>query len=294
MLIPTGSRVQGSSWSQIQGAGFYFSNIHDPQVMIQVGSKGDIGTMEIVEILFSVRGNTAGAILMEWNTAASEQGAAAMWDSHFRVGGALGSDLDLATCPKFSINPECIAAALMFHLTPQANGYFENVWAWVADHDNDESIYNHPDSSITRISIFCARGMLIESQGPSRFYGGGPEHSVLYNYLISGARSVYIGHIQTEAPYFQPDPGAPWPFGAAVSFPNGPNFSDCNVTTNMENEWCSYAWGLRIIDSTDVVLHSAGLYSFFNAYFQDCIDTYNRHPQLPGANPRSRSGVRPA
>ncbi|KAI2606280.1 pectin lyase fold/virulence factor [Hypoxylon fragiforme] len=273
VFIPTGSRVQGSSWSQIQGSGFYFSDMHDPQVMVRVGNKGDVGTMEIVEILFSVRGGTAGAILMEWNTAASEQGAAAMWDSHFRVGGALGSDLDLATCPKFSSNDECIAASLMLHITSQANGYFENVWAWVADHDNDQSIYNQPDSTITQISIFGARGMLVESQGPTWFYGSGSEHSVLYNYLLSGAKSVYMGHIQTESPYFQPVPGAPAPFGAASSFPNDPDFSQCNVTANSDNEQCRYSWGLQIIDSTDVIIHGAGLYSFFNAFYKDCEDT---------------------
>lgn len=275
VFIPTGSVVQGSSWSQIQGAGFYFSDIHNPEVMVQVGNRGDVGKMEIVEMLFSVQGNTAGAILMEWNVAASSQGAAAMWDSHFRVGGALGSDLDLATCPKFSENSQCIAASLMFHVTPQANGYFENVWAWVGDHDNDQSVYNQPDSSITQIAVFGARGMLIESQGPSWFLGSGSEHSVLYNYLLSEAKDIYMGHIQTESPYFQPVPGAPAPFDSAPSFPNDPDFSQCNFTADTDNEQCRYAWGLQVIDSSNVIVHSAGLYSFFNAFYKDCEATQN-------------------
>jgi hypothetical protein len=58
---------------------------------------------------------------------------AAMWDSHFRVGGGLGTELDHVNCPKRSFNDKCIAASLMFHVTQQASGYFENVWAWVAD-----------------------------------------------------------------------------------------------------------------------------------------------------------------
>ncbi|KAI0205630.1 pectin lyase fold/virulence factor [Astrocystis sublimbata] len=273
--IPTGSVVQGSLWSQILGSGFYFSDMKNPKIMVQVGNKGDIGTMEITEMLFSVRGATAGAILMEWNVAAVSQGAAAMWDSHFRVGGALGTDLDLSTCPKFSQNAECIAASLMFRVTSQANGYFENVWAWVGDHDNDKSIVNQPDSSSTQISVFAARGMLIESQGPSWFYGGGSEHSVLYNYLISGAESIYMGHIQTESPYYQPNPHPPEPFRAAASFPNDPDFSDCEVQAEVWDDRCNYAWGLQILDSKDVTIHSAGLYSFFNEYFQDCIDTNN-------------------
>ncbi|OHW93690.1 glucan-beta-glucosidase [Colletotrichum incanum] len=275
--IPTGSVVQGSLWSQILGSGFYFSDMQNPKVMVQVGNKGDIGTMEITEMLFSVRGATAGAILMEWNVAAVSQGAAAMWDSHFRVGGALGTDLDLSKCPKFSNNAECIAASLMFRVTAQANGYFENVWAWVADHDNDKSIYNQPDSSSTQISIFGARGMLIESGGPSWFYGGGSEHSVLYNYLLSGAESVYMGHIQTESPYYQPNPGPPAPFRAATraGFPNDPDFSECEIAPNVWDDRCNYAWGMQIIDSKDVMIHSAGLYSFFNEYYQDCIPTHN-------------------
>ncbi|KAK4164601.1 glucan-beta-glucosidase [Cladorrhinum sp. PSN259] len=273
--IPTGSVVQGSLWSQIVGSGYYFGDMKSPKVMVQVGNKGDVGTMEITEMLFSVRGATAGAIMMEWNVAAVSQGAAAMWDSHFRVGGALGTDLDMSTCPKFTNKAECIAASMMFRVTAQANGYFENVWAWVGDHDNDKTIVNQPDSSSTQISVFGARGMLIESKGPSWFYGGGSEHSVLYNYLISGAESVYMGHIQTESPYYQPKPRPPEPFRPAAPFPNDPDFSDCIATADVANDRCNYAWGLQIIDSKDIMIHSAGLYSFFNEYFQDCIPTHN-------------------
>jgi hypothetical protein len=275
VYIPTNSVVQGSLWSQILGSGFYFSDIQSPKVMVQVGNKGDVGTMEITEMLFFVRGATAGAILMEWNVAAVSQGAAAMWDSHFRVGGALGTDLDLSTCPKFSNKAECVAASLLFRVTSEANGYFENVWAWVSDHDNDKSIYNQPDSSSTQISIFAALGMLIESGGPSWFYGGGSEHAVLYNYLISEAQSVYMGHIQTESPYYQPNPNPPASFRAAASFPNDPDFSHCEVEAAVWDDRCNYAWGLQIVDSTDVTIHSAGLYSFFNEYYQDCIPTNN-------------------
>lgn len=274
--IPTGSKVQGTSWSQIQGAGYFFGDMTNPQVMVQVGNKGDVGNMEIVEMLFSVKGNTAGAILMEWNVAADSQGSAGMWDTHFRVGGGDGTDLDMDTCPKFSDNSQCIAASLLLHITPQSNGYFENVWVWVADHDNDFSLYDQFDSTISQISIFSARGMLIESQGPSWFVGTSCEHSVLYNYQLSNAQDIYMGHIQTESPYFQPLPAAPAPFGAAAaSMPNDPDFSSCNLTASSVDEKCLYAWGLRIVDSSSVIIHGAGLYSFFNDYYQDCVDTHN-------------------
>lgn len=54
----------------------------------------DVGSVEIVEMLFSVKGATAGAILKEWNVAAASNGAAGMWDSSFRfIFAALGTDI---------------------------------------------------------------------------------------------------------------------------------------------------------------------------------------------------------
>ena len=47
----------------------------NPKVMVQVGQPGDKGVLEIVEMLFSVKGPTAGAILMEWNVHESTQGS---------------------------------------------------------------------------------------------------------------------------------------------------------------------------------------------------------------------------
>jgi len=142
-----------------------------------------------------------------------------MWDSHFRVGGGIGTDLDAKTCPKFSFKEECIAASLMLHVTKQASGYFENVWTWVADQyvpplpsplpalmpsrscgiyltaggsDNDLNTHDEPDDSINQISLYVARGMLIESQGPSWFYGTGSEHCVYYQYQVHEAKSVRL------------------------------------------------------------------------------------------------------
>lgn len=75
VTIPTGSRVQGASWSQIQGAGAYFSDMSRPQVVVKVGNRGDVGTMEIVDMMFNVQGATAGAIVLEWNVHESTQGS---------------------------------------------------------------------------------------------------------------------------------------------------------------------------------------------------------------------------
>ncbi|KAM7208230.1 Pectate lyase superfamily domain containing protein [Naviculisporaceae sp. PSN 640] len=260
VFVPVGSKVQGSLWSQIMGTGPYFSNASQPQVMVKVGNPGDIGTMEIVEMLFTVKGATAGAILMEWNVHEIARGAAGMWDSHFRVGGALKTNLTAADCPKQAgFNLNCVAASLMLHVTGQASGYFENVWAWAADHDGNPR-------GEDQLTVYAGRGMLIESSGPSWFYGTGSEHSALYQYQLYKAQNIYLGHVQTESPYYQPYPRPPFPFPS--NFPADPSFFE-------ECELIEEAFGLRILSSDMVTVHSAGLYSFYRNYSQSCVHTHN-------------------
>ncbi|KAK8023663.1 Pectin lyase fold/virulence factor [Apiospora rasikravindrae] len=236
------------------------------KVVVRVGEEGDVGSMEIVDMLFTAKGPTAGAIMMEWNVHESSQGTAALWDSHIRVGGGIGTDLDVATCPKFSHNDACICVSMLLHITKQASGYFENFWAWVADHDNDMSLYWELDSSKSQISLFGARGVLVESQGPVWIYGSGSEHVLFYQYEMLEAKNVYLGHIQTESPYMQPHPVSPSPMEKAIgAFPGDPDWSECTKET------CEMAWGLRILDSEGVMLHSVGLYSWFNDYDQACL-----------------------
>lgn len=74
--VPVGSKIIGSAWSQIMGTGSYFSDATDPKVMVQVGNAGDSGLIEISDMLFTVKGATAGAVLMEWNVHESSQGSA--------------------------------------------------------------------------------------------------------------------------------------------------------------------------------------------------------------------------
>lgn len=77
--VPVGSKIVGSAWSQIMGTGSYFSDADNPKVMVQVGNAGDSGVIEIQDMLFTVKGSTAGAILMEWNVHESSQGSAGTW-----------------------------------------------------------------------------------------------------------------------------------------------------------------------------------------------------------------------
>ncbi|ETS81736.1 hypothetical protein PFICI_06738 [Pestalotiopsis fici W106-1] len=267
--IPTGARVVGECWAQIVARGAFFSDIDNPQVMIQVGEWGDAGVIEIQDLMLTTQGPTAGLVLMEWNVAQSKQGSAAMWDTHFRIGGAKGSQLQVANCPKLtgSVNPNCIAGAMMLHMTQVSSGYLENIWAWVADHDFDSG----PDQ--TQIDIYVARGMLIESTGgPTWMYATASEHCILYQYQLYGAENVYMGMIQTESPYFLPQPQAPAPFKNQLAnspFPGDPDFSECTS----DNPHCAAAWGIRIIGSTNVQILGAGLYNWFQEYTQPCVDS---------------------
>ncbi|PYI31826.1 pectin lyase-like protein [Aspergillus indologenus CBS 114.80] len=277
--VPVGSKIIGSGWSQIMGTGSAFEDEENPKVMVQVGEEGDEGVIEITDMLFTVKGPTAGAVLVEWNVHESTQGSAAMWDSHFRVGGTTASDLGLDNCPTGSgVSKDCMGAALLMHVTSSASGYFENVWGWVADHDLDsklnaaasESTAGIPLNVQTDVSVYVGRGFLIESQGPTWLYGTASEHAQMYQYQLANAANVYLGHMQTETPYYQPSPDATGPYTAGVgNFASDPTFDNCDE----DDSSCRGAWALRVINSTDVLIYSAGFYSFFQDYDEGCIDT---------------------
>ena len=79
IFVPNGARIVGEIWPQIMASGPKFSDINNPHVMFQVGKEGDVGVVEIQDMLFTTRGNTAGAILVQWNIKQSSPGSAAMW-----------------------------------------------------------------------------------------------------------------------------------------------------------------------------------------------------------------------
>ncbi|KAL4769204.1 pectate lyase superfamily protein-domain-containing protein [Aspergillus nidulans var. acristatus] len=254
LKVPLGSQIIGQAWSQIMGTGPKFQNELEPRAVVKVGEPGNISIVEIQDMLFTVSGKTAGAVLMEWNVHESTQGSAGLWDSYFCVGGAVGSNLQAEDCPSLSrsVNPACKAAVLLLHLMPQSSAYLENVWVWVADHDLDKITQD-------QINIYVARGVLIESQGPTWLYGTASEHC-----------EVVLGMIQTELPYYQPVPKAPRPFSTGL-FKDDPTFNDCpaDLTT------CALSWGVRIIDSKTVYVLGAGLYSWYSGYSQDYLETNN-------------------
>ena len=86
-----------------------------------------------------------------------------------------------------------------------------------------------------------------------------------------------MGQIQTESPYYQPNPPAPYPFTEPNVDIHDPDFAaDCKdgggskALSELNGAPCEMAWGLRILDSENVVVFGAGLYSFFNNYDTSC------------------------
>ena len=267
--VPKNIKITGEIWPIIMASGKAFSNSASPAPVFQVGQPGDTGAVEMSDLIFSTKGPAPGAILVEWNLGAtSTQGASGMWDVHFRIGGAAGTELQSDKCaknPNITMTAEkvsaCSGAFLLLHVTSKGSAYLENIWAWVADHELDRSDHN-------QIDIFNGRGVLIESaEGPVWMYGTSSEHSQLYNYQVSSAKNVYMGIIQSETPYMQANPNAlAGGFKPSDTY-SDPEFADCKTDA------CKKAWGLRVVSSSDILVYGAGLYSFFDNYAQTCLNS---------------------
>ncbi|KAK5133279.1 hypothetical protein LTR08_008013 [Meristemomyces frigidus] len=264
--VPNNVKMQGEIWPlfMIDGSSSVFSDVNNPQPAFRVGNPGDVGTVEMVELVFETRGPAPGCIMMEWNLAGTTPTATGMWDTHWRIGGSNGTLLQSDHCTKnpniaHGANATCIAAFLLLHITPTGSLIMSNNWGWVSDHELD--LVDH-----SQIDIYNGRGILIESQGPVWVYGSSFEHSVLYNYQIANAKEIYMSIIQSETAYMQNNPNSLTPF-TPNSVYSDPTFGEC-YTAN-----CYKTFGLRIFNSTYIYSYGAGLYSFFNNYDQGCLLT---------------------
>lgn len=262
IYIPSGSKITGESYPVILSSGPFFADMANPKPVVQVGKSGEVGTIEWTDMIVSTKGAQAGAILIEYNLA-SVGTPSGIWDVHTRIGGFAGSDLQLANCPATNatvatVPAQCIAAFMSMHITTTATRlYMENVWLWTADHDVE-------DATLTRISIYTGRGLLIESSvGEIWLYGTAVEHHALYQYQLADTGDIFMGFIQTETAYYQPNPDTLSPFPAVAAY-NDPVFAAG-----------ASGWGLRVLNSNPVLIYGAGLYSFFNNYNVHCSDQGN-------------------
>ncbi|KAI0318387.1 exo-beta-1-3-glucanase [Amylostereum chailletii] len=262
LRIPSGVQIYGEAWAAILGSGSVFSDDGNPEVVVQVGTSGSTGLAEVGGMLFTTRAPAGGAIMVEWNVhdPSGQQGAAGMWDTLFRIGGAAGTNIEGSQCFNTTSNiAACTGSFLGLHLTHTASAYLEGTWVWLADHDIETD---------AQINAFSGRGILSQSQGPVWLIGTA-EHHVIYQYNLAGAANHYIGLAQTETPYFQPSIASPTPFSVDSSF------SDPTPSGG-------FAWGLNVQDSSNILVFGSGFYSFFpsiQTYYQ-CRDTFSCQNQI--------------
>lgn len=275
IYVPPNAKIVGEALASIiMGTGPNFQDLENPRPVVQVGRPGDVGQIEWSDTIVSTRGATAGAILIEYNLYSPDV-PSGMWDVHTRIGGFAGTYLQVSECPALgatdTVQPKCVAAYMSIHITAYAGGLFtENCWYWVADHDLEDQRYQ-------RVTIYAGRGVLVEARrGRIWLSATGSEHHVLYQYQLVNTKDVYMGHVQTEEAYFQPHPVAQYPF-PLVPILNDPDFGvDCQ--NDPVPAGCNMGWGMRVINSSNVVIYGAGLYSFFNNYNDSCAS--NKSPEF--------------
>ncbi|KAH7088292.1 exo-beta 1,3 glucanase-like protein [Paraphoma chrysanthemicola] len=257
IYVPPGSRMVGETFSTIMASGSTWGNKDSPKAVVQIGRPGESGSIEWSDMLLQTQGATPGAIVIEYNLNTAR--GSGIWDVHTRIGGAKGTQHQIAQCPVGSINPGCMAAHTNVHVTKTGNGaYFENNWFWTADHDLD-------DWNSTRTAIFTGRGLHVEASNVF-LWASGVEHHALYQYQFNNAQNIFAGYIQTETPYYMPTPDAKTqPYGRSDAF------SDPDYAAACPAGICD-AYGLRVLNSKNVMIYAGGLYSFFKNYDVSCSD----------------------
>ncbi|KAA1476062.1 beta-1,3-glucanase [Dentipellis sp. KUC8613] len=264
LTIPAGTQIVGEAWSNIMGSGSAFTNTNSPQPVVKVGTTGSTGIAEISGILFTTRAPANGAIAVEWNIhdPSGQQAAAGTWDTLIRLGGAAGTNIQGGQCSNGTTHTgdtSCFASHTGIHITSGASGYFEGLWVWLADHDVDGG---------AQITAYSGRGIHSESQGPVWMIGTASEHHTLYQYGLINANNHYLGLIQTETPYYQPNPAAPAPWTPSSTYNDPTAFGGGD------------AWSVYVKNSNNILVYGAGLYSFFNSYNGACVNTFNCQNQI--------------
>ena len=59
--------------------------------MLRIGNVGDVGSVEMQDLLFTTKGPTPGIILVEWNIQTKGLGTAALWGMFVLIYFLIGS-----------------------------------------------------------------------------------------------------------------------------------------------------------------------------------------------------------
>ncbi|KAK5653252.1 hypothetical protein OQA88_9151 [Cercophora sp. LCS_1] len=180
-----------------------------------------------------------------------------------------------------------MVASLLMHITPNASGYFDNMWLWVADHMIDDPLLDDANNTMTQLSVYSARGLLVESRAATWLYGTAAEHNVLWQYSFYNASNIFTTMIQTETPYFQPNPARPAPFGTPfdptgfrpepAAFRGDAQVLLCDKPgKSLDDPSCdASSFAVMVWRCSNIFISGAGTYSWFHDYTQDCIDQHS-------------------
>ncbi|KAG5934372.1 hypothetical protein E4U53_000706 [Claviceps sorghi] len=263
LLIPVGSRIVGEAWSTISGAGQFFKDDANPRPIVQVGKPGDVGTVQIQDMRFTVADVLAGAIIVQIQAAGRAPGDVALWNSLITVGGTLGAPALIASCKDAS--KPCKGAFLGLHLAKDSSAYVENVWNWVADHMSE--------GTDNGSSIAGKGGVLVESTRGTWLHAVGSEHWWLYQLNLRSASNVVVTLLQSETNYEQGDnakqtPPAPWT--PDVAGWGDPDFSWCG-----DNKRCRMGPANYIQGGSNIIYYGSASWAFFSGPgYQPCAGPY--------------------
>ncbi|RGP71680.1 glycoside hydrolase family 55 [Fusarium longipes] len=261
LLIPIGSRIVGEAWSTISAAGEFFKDADAPKPVVQIGASGDVGTIQVQDMRFTVADVLPGAIILEFNAAGSKPGDVAVWNSAVTVGGTLGANALTDNCRDAS-NP-CQGAYMGMHFTKDSSAYVENVWNWVADHITEEF-----DGGS---SIAGKGGVLVESTKGTWLHAVGSEHWWLYQLNLHNASNVVVSMLQTETNYEQganaqkllPSPWSP--------DQGDPNYDWCGSTDG----FCRMGLSNYVNGGSNIYYYGSASWAFYNGPGQFCDDVNN-------------------
>ncbi|KAK4177847.1 family 55 putative glycoside hydrolase [Triangularia setosa] len=254
ITIPPNTRIVGEVLSTISGTGPLFSDSAAPRPVVHITSPNNSvsGTVEISDILISVRGVSPGAILLQIS-----HSSAALWSVVLRAGGSI--DTTVTTSCSDPDPSNCMATHTLLHMAENASDvYVEDVWGWVADHALDV-VPNVPAQNIA-----VGRGLTIsDNSGPVWLVGTSFEHCVLYQYGVLNSKNVLVVGQQTESPYWQgqgTELRAPGPWAGDV----GLDWGHCEKQGRGEDDRCYRAWGVYLSGGEDITIHGSALWAFFN------------------------------
>ena len=252
LFIPSGSRIVGEGWATITGNGQFFKDSSNPKPVIKVGNAGDVGTVHIQDMRFTVSDVLPGAIITQFNIAGSSPGDVAIWNSIITVGGTRGAPALTDSCR--SASNQCRAAFLGMHFTASSSVYVENVWNWVADHIAE---------GFSGGSNFAAKGgALVESTRGTWLHALGSEHWWLYQLNLRSASNVLVTMLQAETNYDQGDLApqvVPSPWTPDVAGWGDPTWGHCRAGDTR----CFMGFANYINGGSNIYTFASAAWSFF-------------------------------